>query len=390
MKALVKEKAEPGLWLVDVPEPEVGPGEVKIRVLRTGICGTDLHIRKFDDWARHTLELPLIVGHEFSGHVVEVAPGVEDIAVGDLVSGEGHLVCGKCRNCMAGRRHLCRNTVGLGVNRDGAFAEYVTLPASNVWVHRIPVHPDVAAIFDPFGNAVHTALSFPLVGEDVLITGAGPIGLMAAAVATHVGARNVMITDVHDERLDLAGKLGVSLALNVTRTSIEEGMRQLHMREGFDVGLEMSGNPAAVRDMIAHMTHGGKIAMLGLPAEEFAVDWATIVTSMITIKGVYGREMFETWYNMSVLLEKGLDLTPVITDRFSYEDFDAAFDTAASGRTGKVILDWSGGARPERARNEPTEAEAAATINTREGARPERARDEPTEAEAAAIIDRSA
>ncbi|RVX45303.1 L-threonine 3-dehydrogenase [Nonomuraea polychroma] len=390
MKALVKEKAEPGLWLVDVPEPEVGPGEVKIRVLRTGICGTDLHIRKFDDWARHTLELPLIVGHEFSGHVVEVAPGVEDIAVGDLVSGEGHLVCGKCRNCMAGRRHLCRNTVGLGVNRDGAFAEYVTLPASNVWVHRVPVHPDVAAIFDPFGNAVHTALSFPLVGEDVLITGAGPIGLMAAAVAAHVGARNVMITDVHDERLDLAGKLGVSLALNVTKSSIEEGMRQLHMREGFDVGLEMSGNPAAVRDMIAHMTHGGKIAMLGLPAEEFAVDWGTIVTSMITIKGVYGREMFETWYNMSVLLEKGLDLTPVITDRFSYEDFDAAFDTAASGRTGKVIMDWSGGARPERARNEPTKAEAAATINTRGGARPERARNEQAEAEAAATIDRSA
>ncbi|MGP3959264.1 L-threonine 3-dehydrogenase [Nonomuraea sp. 3N208] len=363
MKALVKEKAEPGLWLVDVPEPEVGPGEVMIRVLRTGICGTDLHIRKFDDWARHTLKLPLIVGHEFSGHVVDVAPGVEDIRVGDLVSGEGHLVCGKCRNCMAGRRHLCRNTVGLGVNRNGAFAEYVTLPASNVWVHRVPVHPDVAAIFDPFGNAVHTALSFPLVGEDVLITGAGPIGLMAAAVAAHVGARNVMITDVHDERLDLAGKLGVSLALNVTRSSIEEGMRQLHMREGFDVGLEMSGNPAAVRDMIAHMTHGGKIAMLGLPAEEFAVDWATIVTSMITIKGVYGREMFETWYNMSVLLEKGLDLSPVITDRFSYEDFDAAFDTAASGRTGKVILDWSRGAQSETASNEGTRAEAAATMN---------------------------
>ncbi|MEU1724659.1 L-threonine 3-dehydrogenase [Actinomadura sp. ATCC 39365] len=341
MKALVKQKAEPGLWLVDVPEPEVRPGEVKIRVLRTGICGTDLHIRKYDDWARHTLKLPLVVGHEFSGHVVEVAPGVEDIAVGDLVSGEGHIVCGKCRNCMAGRRHLCRNTVGLGVNRDGAFAEFVTLPASNVWVHRVPVHPDVAAIFDPFGNAVHTALSFPLVGEDVLITGAGPIGLMAAAVATHVGARNVMITDVSDERLDLAGKLGVTLALNVSRATIDEGMRQLHMREGFDVGLEMSGNPGAMRDMIANMTHGGKIAMLGLPAEEFAVDWATVVTSMLTIKGVYGREMFETWYNMSVLLEKGLDLSPVITDRFPYHDFDAAFDTAASGRTGKVILDWS-------------------------------------------------
>nr|WP_082535508.1 L-threonine 3-dehydrogenase [Nonomuraea pusilla] len=390
MKALVKERAEPGLWLVDVPEPTVGPGEVLIKVLRTGICGTDLHIRAYDDWARHTLRLPLIVGHEFCGEVVEVAPGVEDVSVGDFVSGEGHIVCGKCRNCMAGRRHLCRNTIGLGVNRDGAFAEYVTLPAANVWVHRVPVPPDVAAIFDPFGNAVHTALSFPLVGEDVLITGAGPIGLMAAAVATHVGARNVVITDVSDERLDLAGKLGVSLALNVSRGSLAEGMRQLGMREGFDVGLEMSGNPAAMREMIANMTHGGKIAMLGLPAEEFAVDWSTVVTSMLTIKGIYGREMFETWYNMSVLLEKGLDLTPVITDRFSYLDFDAAFDTAASGRTGKVILDWSGGARPERARNEPTEAEAAATMNTGGGARPGSARNEPTQAEAAATMNRSA
>ncbi|GAA2693378.1 MULTISPECIES: L-threonine 3-dehydrogenase [Nonomuraea] len=341
MKALVKQKAEPGLWLVDVPEPVVGPGEVKIRVLRTGICGTDLHIRKYDDWAKSTLTLPLIVGHEFSGQVVEVAEGVEDIQVGDLVSGEGHIVCGKCRNCMAGRRHLCINTVGLGVNRDGAFAEYVTLPASNVWVHRIPVDPDIAAIFDPFGNAVHTALSFPMVGEDVLVTGAGPIGLMAAAVATHVGARNVMITDVSPERLDLAGKLGVSLALNVAQSSIADGVKQLGMREGFDVGLEMSGHPQAMRDMIANMTHGGRIAMLGLPSEEFAIDWSTVVTSMITIKGIYGREMYETWYNMSVLLEKGLDLSPVITDRFSYRDFDAAFDTAASGRTGKVILDWS-------------------------------------------------
>ncbi|WP_327089114.1 L-threonine 3-dehydrogenase [Nonomuraea sp. NBC_01738] len=341
MKALVKERPKEGLWLTDVPEPTLGRGEVLIKVLRTGICGTDLHIRKYDDWARHTLKLPLIVGHEFSGEVVEVAPGVEDIQVGDLVSGEGHIVCGKCRNCMAGRRHLCRNTIGLGVNRDGAFAEYLTLPAANVWVHRVPVDPDVAAIFDPFGNAVHTALSFPLVGEDVLITGAGPIGLMAAAVATHVGARNVVITDVSPERLDLAGKLGVALALNISQTTIADGMKQLGMREGFDVGLEMSGNPRAMRDMIASMTHGGKIAMLGLPAEEFAVDWSTVVTSMLTIKGIYGREMFETWYNMSVLLEKGLDLTPVITDRYSHRDFDAAFDTAASGRTGKVILDWT-------------------------------------------------
>ncbi|ACZ91485.1 MULTISPECIES: L-threonine 3-dehydrogenase [Streptosporangium] len=341
MKALVKEKAEPGLWLTEVPEPAVGPGEVLIRVLRTGICGTDLHIRNFDAWAQQTLRTPLIVGHEFCGEVVEVAPGVEDIAAGDLVSGEGHLVCGKCRNCMAGRRHLCRNTVGLGVNRDGAFAEYVTLPASNVWVHRVPVDPDVAAIFDPFGNAVHTALAFPMVGEDVLITGAGPIGLMAAAVATHVGARNVVITDVSPERLELARKLGVSLALNVAERSVADSLHELGMHEGFDVGLEMSGHPQALRDMIANMTHGGKIAMLGLPAEEFAVDFATIVTSMITLKGIYGREMYETWYAMSVLLEKGLDLSPVITDRFSYRDFDAAFDTAASGKTGKIILDWT-------------------------------------------------
>ncbi|GAA4204814.1 L-threonine 3-dehydrogenase [Streptosporangium oxazolinicum] len=341
MKALVKERAEPGLWLADVPEPSVGPGEVLIRVLRTGICGTDLHIRSFDAWARQTLRTPLVVGHEFCGEVVEVAPGVEDITPGDLVSGEGHLVCGKCRNCMAGRRHLCRSTIGLGVNRDGAFAEYVTLPASNVWVHRVPVDLDVAAIFDPFGNAVHTALTFPMVGEDVLISGAGPIGLMAAAVATHVGARNVVVTDVSPERLELARKLGVTLALNVAETPVREGMDGLGMREGFDVGLEMSGNPKALRDMIASMSHGGKIAMLGLPAEEFAVDFATIVTSMITLKGIYGREMYETWYAMSVLLEKGLDLSPVITDRFSYRDFDAAFDTAAGGRTGKVILDWT-------------------------------------------------
>ncbi|MEU6743216.1 L-threonine 3-dehydrogenase [Streptosporangium sandarakinum] len=341
MKALVKAKAEPGLWLMDVPVPEVRPGEVLIKVLRTGICGTDLHIRSFDAWARQTLRTPLVIGHEFCGEVVEVAPGVEDVAVGDFVSGEGHLVCGKCRNCMAGRRHLCRNTVGLGVNRDGAFAEYLTLPASNVWVHRTPVDPDVAAIFDPFGNAVHTALTFPMVGEDVLITGAGPIGLMAAAVATHVGARNVVVTDLSPERLELARKLGVSLALNVAETPIAEGMRRLGMREGFDVGLEMSGHPQALRDMIANMTHGGKIAMLGLPAEEFSVDFATIVTSMITLKGIYGREMFETWYAMSVLLEKGLDLSPVITDRFSHRDFDAAFDTAASGKTGKIILDWT-------------------------------------------------
>ncbi|TQF01470.1 L-threonine 3-dehydrogenase [Kitasatospora acidiphila] len=341
MKALVKKHAEPGLWLTEVPEPTIGPDEVLIKVLRTGICGTDLHIRKWDGWAQQTIRTPMTIGHEFVGEVVEIGSSVAEVNVGDLVSGEGHLVCGKCRNCLAGRRHLCRNTVGLGVNRDGAFAEYVSLPASNVWVHRVPVDLDVAAIFDPFGNAVHTALSFPLVGEDVLVTGAGPIGIMAAAVAKHAGARHVMITDVSPYRLDLARKVGVSLALDVSQHTIEEGQQKLGLREGFDVGLEMSGRPEALRSMIDNLTHGGKIAMLGLPAEEFAINWAKVVTSMITIKGIYGREMFETWYAMSVLLEGGLDLSPVITGRYPAEEFEAAFDEAAGGRCGKIILDWS-------------------------------------------------
>ncbi|MEU9980908.1 L-threonine 3-dehydrogenase [Streptomyces sp. NPDC050856] len=341
MKALVKQKAESGLWLMDVPEPETGPGDVLIRVLRTGICGTDLHIRSWDGWAQQAVRTPLVLGHEFVGEVAGVGADVRDVAVGDLVSGEGHLVCGKCRNCLAGRRHLCRATVGLGVGRDGAFAEYVALPASNVWVHRTKVDLDVAAIFDPFGNAVHTALSFPLVGEDVLITGAGPIGIMAAAVAKHAGARNVVITDVSEPRLELARKAGATLAVNVSGTTIGEAQRQLGLREGFDIGLEMSGRPEAMRDMVANMTHGGRIAMLGLPAEEFAVDWSKIVTSMITVKGIYGREMFETWYAMTVLLEGGLDLSPVITGSYPYQDFDAAFDEAATARSGKIILDWT-------------------------------------------------
>ncbi|MFF7216199.1 L-threonine 3-dehydrogenase [Streptomyces sp. NPDC008238] len=341
MKALVKEKAAPGLWLRDVPEPEIGPGDVLIKVLRTGICGTDLHIRAWDGWAQQAVATPLVLGHEFVGEVAAVGSDVSEIKTGDLVSGEGHLVCGKCRNCLAGRRHLCRNTIGLGVGRDGAFAEYVALPASNVWVHRVAVDLDTAAIFDPFGNAVHTALSFPLVGEDVLITGAGPIGIMAAAVAKHAGARHVVITDVSEYRLDLARKVGVSLALNVGETTIADGQRELGLREGFDIGLEMSGRPEAMREMIANMTNGGRIAMLGLPSEDFSVDFAKIVTSMITIKGIYGREMFETWYAMSVLLEGGLDIAPVVTGRYSYRDFDAAFDDAASGRCGKVVLDWT-------------------------------------------------
>ncbi|MCK1796227.1 L-threonine 3-dehydrogenase [Streptomyces sp. XM4193] len=341
MKALVKQHSEPGLWLIDVPEPEVGPSEVLIKVLRTGICGTDLHIRDWDGWARRAVDTPLVLGHEFVGEIADVGDDVEDLEVGQLVSGEGHLVCGKCRNCLAGRRHLCRSTLGLGVGRDGAFAEYVTLPASNVWVHRTRVDLDVAAIFDPFGNAVHTALTFPLVGEDVLITGAGPIGVMAAAVARHAGARNVVVTDVSEERLDLARKVGATLALNVRDAGIADAQNELGLREGFDIGLEMSGRPEAMRDMIANMTHGGRIAMLGLPAEEFAVDWAKIVTSMITVKGIYGREMYETWYAMTVLLEGGLDLSPVITGRYHYRDFDAAFDEAATARGGKIILNWT-------------------------------------------------
>lgn len=341
MKALVKHKAEPGLWLMDVPEPEAGPGDVLIKVLRTGICGTDLHIRQWDGFARQAVSTPLVLGHEFVGEVAVVGADVSDIAVGDLVSGEGHLVCGRCRNCLAGRRHLCRSTVGLGVGRDGAFAEYVVLPASNVWVHQAKVDLDIAAIFDPFGNAVHTALSFPLVGEDVLITGAGPIGVMAAAVARHAGARNVVVTDVSEARLALARKVGATLALNVTDARIADAQRQLGLKEGFDVGLEMSGRGEAMRDMVDNMTHGGRIAMLGLPAEDFAVDWAKIVTSMLTVKGIYGREMYETWYAMTVLLEGGLDLAPVVTGRYGYRDFEAAFDEAATARSGKIILDWT-------------------------------------------------
>ncbi|MFD3515617.1 L-threonine 3-dehydrogenase [Streptomyces sp. NPDC058657] len=341
MRALVKHKAEPGLWLMDVPEPQTGPGDVLIKVLRTGICGTDLHIRNWDGWAQQAVSTPRVLGHEFVGEVAHTGADVQDIKVGDIVSGEGHLVCGKCRNCLAGRRHLCRSTVGLGVGVDGAFAEYVALPASNVWVHRTEVDLDVAAIFDPFGNAVHTALSFPLVGEDVLITGAGPIGIMAAAVAKHAGARSVVITDVSEPRLQLAREVGATLAVNVATSSIAEAQAKLGLKEGFDIGLEMSGRPEAMRDMVDNMTHGGRIAMLGLPAEEFAVDWSKIVTSMITIKGIYGREMYETWYAMTVLIEAGLDLRPVITGSYGYQDFEAAFDEAATARSGKIILDWT-------------------------------------------------
>ncbi len=341
MRALYKPAAAPGLELVERPEPQAGPGEVKIRVQRAGICGTDLHIDTWDEWAAGAVNAPLIVGHEFSGEVVALGSGVRDVTVGDQVSGEGHIVCGTCRNCRAGRRHLCIRTKGIGVNRDGAFADYVVLPESNVWVHDPVIDPDLAALFDPFGNAVHTALSFPLVGEDVLITGAGPIGLIAAAVARHVGARFVVITDVSAPRLELAKQLGVDLALDVSAHRISEAQHQLGMREGFDVGMEMSGHATALPEMLANMNHGGRIAMLGLPSAPIEIDWGKVATHMITIKGIYGREMFETWYAMSAMLRSGLDISPVITDRFPAENWQEAFDTTRSGRSGKVVMDWS-------------------------------------------------
>ena len=341
MKALVKVDRAPGLELTEVPDPVVGPGDVAVRVLRTGICGTDLHIDSWDDWAARTVAAPLVVGHEFVGEVVETGSAVTSVRVGDLVSGEGHLVCGSCRNCKAGRRHLCARTRGLGVHTDGAFAQYAVLPEQNAWVHRNPVDLDVAAIFDPLGNAVHTALSFPVIGEDVLVTGAGPIGIMAAAIARHAGARHVVVTDVSEHRLELARKVGVDLALDVSSATIADAQAELGMAEGFDVGMEMSGRPEALRDMIANMAHGGRIALLGLPAGDVSVDIAAVVLKMVQIKGIYGREMFETWYSMSVLLQAGLDLSPVITHRFPYTDHAKAFATAREGRCGKVILDWT-------------------------------------------------
>jgi threonine 3-dehydrogenase len=341
MKALVKAHAEPGLWIEDVPVPAVGRDDVLIRVLRTGICGTDLHIYEWDGWAKQNVSVPLIVGHEFSGEIVELGSEVSDLEVGDIVSGEGHLVCGRCRNCMAGRRVQCARTKGVGVNHPGAFAEYIALPATNVWRHPADIDLAVAAIFDPFGNAVHTALTFPVLGEDVLITGAGPIGIMAAIVARHAGARFVVITDVSPYRLELATKIGVTAAVDVGHTTLAEVMADLGMREGFDVGMEMSGKPIALREMLGAMTHGGKVAMLGLPSEQFPIDWAHLVLNMLTIKGIYGREMFETWYEMSVLTGSGVDISPVITHRFNAADFAVAFDTVKAGECGKVVLDWA-------------------------------------------------
>ncbi len=341
MKALVKSKAEPGLWLADVPEPVIGLNDVLIKVDRTGICGTDIHIYKWDAWARKTIPVPMVVGHEFVGEIVAVGSNVKDFFPGEIVSGEGHVVCGRCRNCLAGRRHLCKDTQGIGVNRSGAFAEYIALPMTNVWHHNEGIDRDIASIFDPFGNAVHTALTFPVLGEDVLITGAGPIGIMGAAIARHAGARFVVITDVNPYRLELARKMKVTRAVDVRTTSLADVQKELGMAEGFDVGLEMSGNAAAFRDMIANMSHGGKIAMLGIPEKEMAIDWNAVVFSMLTIKGIYGREMYETWYKMSVMLQSGLDISPVITHRFHYTEFQKGFDAMLSGESGKVILKWS-------------------------------------------------
>jgi threonine 3-dehydrogenase len=340
MKALVKSRAEPGLWLEETPIPEAGINDVLIRVLMTGICGTDLHIYEWDEWARATISVPLVIGHEFVGEIIAVGSNVNDFKPGEIVSGEGHVVCGRCRNCLAGRRHLCAHSMGAGVSRAGAFAEYIVLPMSNIWRHNASVNLEVAAIFDPFGNAVHTALSFPVLGEDVLITGAGPIGVMAAAVVRHAGARHVVITDVNPFRLQLAEKIGVTMAVNPAAQRLSEVQTKLGMQEGFDVGLEMSGNPGAFREMLCNMSHGAKIAMLGIPAREMAIDWKQVIFNMLTIKGIYGREMYETWYKMTIMLECGLDITPVITHRLVWRDFEQGFAAMKSGQAGKVILDW--------------------------------------------------
>jgi len=341
MRALVKQEAGPGLVMTEVPEPEIGINDVMIRVDRTGICGTDLHIEEWNEWAQQAVPVPLVIGHEFVGEVVDVGSNVSDFRSGDLVSGEGHVVCGRCRNCMAGRRHLCNDATGIGVNRPGAFAEFIALPMTNVWHHEPSMDRDVAAIFDPFGNAVHSALQFPVLGEDVLITGAGPIGLMAAAVVRHAGARHVVITDVNPYRLELARKMGVTVALDVREGSLAETQVTLGMKEGFDVGLEMSGNPSALRDMVENLSHGASVAMLGLSDEPFAIDWNTVIFDQLTIRGVYGREMYETWYQMTVMLQSGLDIAPVITHRFPAERFEEAFAAIRTGETGKVLLHWS-------------------------------------------------
>ncbi|WP_218312587.1 L-threonine 3-dehydrogenase [Alteromonas antoniana] len=340
MKSLVKAHSEKGIWLEDTPKPEVGHNDLLIKIRKTAICGTDMHIYNWDEWAQNTIPVPMVVGHEYVGEVVGMGEEVAGFQVGDRVSGEGHITCGHCRNCRAGRRHLCRNESGVGVNRPGAFAEYLVIPAFNAFKIPDNISDDLASIFDPFGNAVHTALSFDLVGEDVLITGAGPIGIMAAAVAKHVGARHVVITDVNPYRLALAEKMGASRAVNVSNTNLKDVMNELGMTEGFDVGMEMSGVPSAFRDMLNNMNNGGKVAMLGIPPQDVAINWNEVIFKGLTIKGIYGREMFETWYKMASLIQSGLDLTPIITHQFPVDDFQKGFDTMGSGESGKVILDW--------------------------------------------------
>ena len=341
MKALIKQRGEPGIWMGELAEPTIGPNDVLIRIRKTSICGTDIHIYNWDPWAQRSITVPMAIGHEYCGTIVDMGSEVRGFDIGDRVSGEGHITCGHCRNCRAGRRHLCRNTVGVGVDRQGCFAEYLSLPGVNAFKLPDSIGDDVASILDPFGNAVHTALAFSMVGEDVLIAGAGPIGIMAAAVARFVGARHVVITDVNDYRLGLAEQMGATRVVNVATASLDDTMHELAMQEGFDIGLEMSGNPMALREMLRTMHHGGSVAMLGIPAQETAIDWTEVIFKGITIKGIYGREMFETWYKMSSLLQSGLDITPVITHHFGINDYLEGFEIMGSGKSGKVILDWS-------------------------------------------------
>lgn len=340
MKALAKLKSEKGIWMTDAEKPTMGHNDLLIKIRKTAICGTDMHIYNWDEWAQNTIPVPMVVGHEYVGEVVDMGQEVRGFSIGDRVSGEGHITCGHCRNCRAGRVHLCRNTTGVGVNREGSFAEYLVIPAFNAFKMPDNISDELASIFDPFGNAVHTALSFDLVGEDVLITGAGPIGIMAAAVAKHVGARHVVITDVNPYRLELAKKMGATRAVNVANTDLKEVMNELGMTEGFDVGLEMSGVPSAFSSMLNNMNHGGKIAMLGIPPSSMAVDWNQVIFKGLVIKGIYGREMFETWYKMASLIQSGLDISPMITHQFHIDDFQKGFDTMGSGQSGKVILNW--------------------------------------------------
>ena len=341
MKALIKQRGEPGILMGELAEPTIGPNDVLIRIRKTSICGTDIHIYNWDPWAQRSIKVPMAIGHEYCGTIVDMGSEVRGFDIGDRVSGEGHITCGHCRNCRAGRRHLCRNTVGVGVDRQGCFAEYLSLPGVNAFKLPDSIGDDVASILDPFGNAVHTALAFSMVGEDVLIAGAGPIGIMAAAVARFVGARHVVITDVNDYRLGLAEQMGATRVVNVARESLDDTMHELAMQEGFDIGLEMSGNPMALREMLRTMHHGGSVAMLGIPAQETAIDWTEVIFKGITIKGIYGREMFETWYKMASLLQSGLDITPVITHHFGINDYLEGFEIMGSGKSGKVILDWS-------------------------------------------------